>query len=240
MEASINITSIAHNQKDQAMKVTIPKPCHENWANMTPEEKGRFCQVCSKSVRDFTTATDFEIMADLADNPNICASFRPDQLDRNLSYSFLNALFAKFAVGFVLTSGGIVSAQTQPKANHPVKTTSPTKITGEVVQVQIPKTTPAPRDQNKPFKLGKIAVSDADKPNTNTPPIRLGAPLYINENNLPLYVLEGKMITNKQFQQIDANDIKDLKVLKGKDATSKYGAKGKNGVVIVSLKKKAK
>ena len=197
------------------MKVTIPKPCHENWATMMPEEKGRFCQVCSKSVRDFTTATDLEIMTDLAENPNICASFRPDQLDRNLSYSFLNALFVKFAVGFVLTSGGIVSAQTQPKANHSVKTASPTKITGEVVQVQVPKATPVPRKQNKPFKLGKIAVSDADKQNPKTPQLNLGKPLAINENNLPLYVVEGKMITNKQFQQIDANDIKDLKVLKG-------------------------
>ena len=219
------------------MKVTIPKPCHENWANMTPEEKGRFCQVCSKSVRDFTAATDLEIMADLTENPNICASFRPDQLDRNLSYSFLNALFAKFAVGFVLTSGGIVSAQTQPKANHPVKTASPTKITGEVVQVQVPKE-PVKPEQIRSFPLGKIAISDADKQNQKTPQFNLGKPLAINENNLPLYVVEGKTMTNKQFQQIDANDIKDLKVLKGKDATSKYGAKGKNGVVIISLKRK--
>ena len=222
------------------MKVTIPKPCHENWSNMTPDEKGRFCQVCSRSVRDFTTATDFEIMADLSENPNICASFRPNQLDRNLSYSFLNALFAKFAVGFVLTSGGIVSAQTQPKANHPVKTTSPTKITGEVVQVQVPKE-PIKPEQIRSFPLGKIAISDADRPNPKTPQIRnTGAPLSINEKNLPLYIVEGKTITNKQFQQIDTNAIKDLKVLKGKDATSKYGAKGKNGVVIVSLKRGVK
>ena len=220
------------------MKVTIPKPCHENWAAMTPEEKGRFCQVCSKSVRDFTTATDLEIMAELSENPNICASFRVDQLDRNLSYSFINSLFAKFAVGFVLTSGGIVSAQTQPRVNQPVKTSSPTKITGEVVQVQIPKE-PVKRDPNTPFRLGKIAISDADRQNPNTQQIRTtGAPLSINEKNLPLYVVEGKIITNKQFQQIDAKNIKDIKVLKGKDASSKYGAKGKNGVVIVSLKGK--
>ena len=221
------------------MKVTIPKPCHENWANMTPEEKGRFCQVCSKSVRDFTSASDLEIITDLSENPNICASFRVEQLDRNLSYSFINSLFAKFAVGFVLTSGGIVSAQTQPKVNQPVKTDVPVHVKGEVAPISSPKTTPVKRDQNTPFRLGKIAVSDADRQNPNTQQIRTtGAPLSINEKNLPLYVVEGKIITNKQFQQIDANNIKDIKVLKGKDATFKYGAKGKNGVVIVSLKGK--
>jgi len=202
------------------MKITIPKPCHENWATMTPEEKGRFCQVCSKSVRDFTNATDMEIMEDLTENPNICASFRPDQLDRNLSYSFLNSLFAKFAVGFVLTSGGIVSAQTQPKVNPPTKTDIPVQVKGEVAPISSSKTTPVQREQDTPLRLGK--------------------PLYINENNLPLYVLEGKMITNKQFQQIDPNNIKNLKVLKGKDATSKYGAKGKNGTVMITLKRKEK
>jgi len=202
------------------MKVTIPKPCHENWTIMTPEEKGRFCQVCSKSVRDFTNATDMEIMADLTENPNICASFRPDQLDRNLSYSFLNSLFAKFAVGFVLTSGGIVSAQMQPKVNPPTKTDVPVQVKGEVAPISSSKITPVQRDQDTPLRLGK--------------------PLYINEKNLPLYVLEGKMITNKQFQQIDPNNIKNLKVLKGKDATSKYGAKGKNGAVMITLKRKEK
>ncbi|KFC19236.1 hypothetical protein [Chryseobacterium sp. FH1] len=220
------------------MKVTIPKPCHENWSNMTPEEKGRFCQVCSKSVRDFTSASDLEIITDLSENPNICGNFRVDQLDRNLRYSFINSLFAKFAVGFVLTSGGIVSAQTQPKVNHPAKTDVPLKVKGEIVQVSPPKSQPVRIDQTKPFRLGKIAVADANQQNPNKPQFRTGAPLAINENNQPLYVVEGKMMTYKQFQQIDANNIDDIKLLKDKDATSKYGAKGKNGVVIVRLKKK--
>jgi hypothetical protein len=222
------------------MKVTIPKPCHENWATMTPEEKGRFCQVCSKSVRDFTNASDLEIINDLSQNPNICANFRIDQLDRNLSYSFINSLFAKFAVGFVLTSGGIVSAQTQLKANHPLKTDVPIQVRGEVAQVQPPKTQPAQTDQNRPIRLGKIAISDTDRQNPKTQQIRLGAPLSINENNQPLYVVDGKTITNKQFQQIDAKNIKDIKVLKGRDAISKYGAKGKNGAIIITLKRKMK
>lgn len=215
------------------MKITIPKPCHENWAAMAPDEKGRFCQVCSKSVRDFTTAIDLEIMEDVSENPNICASFRPDQLDRNLSYSLLNTMFAKFAVGIVLTSAGIVSAQTQPKANHPVNKNAPVYVKGEVAPISIPKKTPVKNAQQTPLTLGKIAILNDNKPQQirNT-----GEPLVIK--NQPLYILEGKIITDEEFWKVDRNSIQDQKVLKSKDATSKYGKKGKNGVVIVSLKKK--
>ena len=199
------------------MKVTIPKPCHENWAAMTPEEKGRFCQVCSKSVRDFTNASDQEIIDDLSQNPNICANFRVDQLDRNLSYSFLNSLFAKFAVGFVVTSGGLVAAQTQPQQNHPVKTNTTTKKTGEIVVAQVPKK-PVKIDRNSGFALGKIASTGVNRPDA------------------PIYVLNGKIITENTFYKINPDTIQKMKVLKGKDATSKYGAKAKNGAVIITLK----
>ena len=195
------------------MKVTIPKSCHENWATMMPNEKGRFCQVCSKSVRDFTSASDQEIMADLSENPNICANFRIDQLDRNLSYSFINSLFAKFAVGFVLTSGGIVSAQTQPKVNPPVKTDVPVQVKEEVTQ-----------------------ASDTKRIQQ---PIVLGKPLY-NHNNEPLYIMEEKIISNEKFRQIDPNSIEKLEVLKGSAATALYGSKAKNGAVVITLKGKKK
>jgi hypothetical protein len=35
-------------------KITIAKPCHENWNKMSEEEQGRHCAVCSKVVKDFT------------------------------------------------------------------------------------------------------------------------------------------------------------------------------------------
>lgn len=203
------------------MKVTIPKPCHENWATMTPEEKGRFCQVCSKSVRDFTNASDQEIIDDLSQNPNICANFRVDQLDRNLSYSFLNSLFAKFAVGFVLTSGGLVAAQTQSQPHHPVKANAITKVTGEIMVAKVPKK-PVKIDKNSPFILGKIASTSVDRA------------------DVPVYVLNGKIITENTFNKINPDTIEKMKVLKGKDATSKYGAKAKNGAVIITLKGKKK
>lgn len=35
-------------------QITIPKPCHEDWAKMSLTEKGRFCKLCTKEVIDFS------------------------------------------------------------------------------------------------------------------------------------------------------------------------------------------
>lgn len=43
------------------LKLSIPKPCHEDWGSMTPNEKGRHCAVCAKTVTDFTQMSDDEI-----------------------------------------------------------------------------------------------------------------------------------------------------------------------------------
>jgi hypothetical protein len=62
---------------------TIPKPCHENWSAMTPNEQGRFCSQCSKSVTDFTQMSNDEIIIYLKTNKNfqVCGRFRNDQLE---------------------------------------------------------------------------------------------------------------------------------------------------------------
>lgn len=33
---------------------SIPKVCQENWLQMSPTEKVRFCQLCQKNVFDFS------------------------------------------------------------------------------------------------------------------------------------------------------------------------------------------
>ena len=50
----------------------IPKPCHENWEQMTPNEKGRFCSSCSKTVIDFTKPNSF---TEIQDFENVCGRF---------------------------------------------------------------------------------------------------------------------------------------------------------------------
>ncbi len=48
---------------------------------------------------------------------------------------------------------------------------------------------------------------------------------------VPLYVLDGKRITEKEMRGLDPNKIAAINVLKDKMATDKYGDSGKNGVV---------
>ncbi|MGE8513035.1 MAG: hypothetical protein ACN6N7_10075 [Chryseobacterium culicis] len=86
------------------MKITIPKPCHENWNAMTPEEKGKFCAVCSKTVHDFTGFSDEELVARFNLEENICGRFREDQLGKNLNFSIAGTL----ALG-ILMAGSIVN-----------------------------------------------------------------------------------------------------------------------------------
>lgn len=63
--------------------ISIPKPCHEDWSQMTPNEKGRFCQSCTKTVVDFTKMSTSEIQDYIYKNKNqrICGHIKQSQLD---------------------------------------------------------------------------------------------------------------------------------------------------------------
>lgn len=64
-------------------KITIPKPCHEDWDKMTPDETGRFCNSCSKSVVDFTQMLPNEIQDFFVKNQGqkVCGRFKNSQLN---------------------------------------------------------------------------------------------------------------------------------------------------------------
>lgn len=195
------------------MKLTIPKPCHENWETMTPAEKGRFCSVCSKTVRDFTVASDDEII-DVFSNTmdkDICGNFYDSQLNRNLQYSYINSIFVKFAVGFILTTGGFVSLQAQENKPNGIIN----KVPGVVINQ--PKDTLITRQMT----IGGISSG-------------------VRDDQKALVVMDGKVISLKDFEALDSNSIKTVNVLKGASATAIYGAAAQNGVIIITTKKKFK
>jgi TonB family protein len=56
--------------------------------------------------------------------------------------------------------------------------------------------------------------------------------------NPPLYVLDGQPLTADELNKISPNDIESINVLKDASATSIYGEKGKNGVILITSKVK--
>ena len=69
-----------------SIQLSIADPCHENWNNMLPEEKGRFCLSCQKTVVDFTNMSDGQVFDYFKNyNGNTCGQFTPQQLDRDIA-----------------------------------------------------------------------------------------------------------------------------------------------------------
>ncbi|WDO11965.1 carboxypeptidase-like regulatory domain-containing protein [Flavobacterium sp. WW92] len=66
------------------INISIPKPCHENWQEMTAVEKGRFCNSCQKTVYDFTKLSDRQLIQKINSEPNSCGRFLKTQLNKDL------------------------------------------------------------------------------------------------------------------------------------------------------------
>ena len=79
-----------------SLRLDIPVPCHEDWAKMLPEEKGRHCKQCCKTVVDFTDMSDQEIVRYFQEkaqggggggkgSAGTCGRFMAEQLGRDLA-----------------------------------------------------------------------------------------------------------------------------------------------------------
>ncbi|MEZ7866899.1 MAG: TonB family protein [Paludibacteraceae bacterium] len=53
----------------------------------------------------------------------------------------------------------------------------------------------------------------------------------------PLVLLDGETISHERMNEIDPNTIQEINVLKDQASISMYGEKGKNGVILIKLKK---
>ena len=66
------------------LKISIPKPCHEDWNAMTANQQGRHCTSCAKTVVDFTQMSDEEVKHFLINKKEekLCGRFNNTQLHR--------------------------------------------------------------------------------------------------------------------------------------------------------------
>lgn len=67
--------------------------------------------------------------------------------------------------------------------------------------------------------------------------VRIRGTHSINGSNEPLYIVDGMPILGGEFATINPNDFESVSVLKDAAATSIYGSRGSNGVILVTTKK---
>lgn len=87
---------------------------------------------------------------------------------------------------------------------------------------------------------GRIAgvqiMSTEGQPGTDADIVIRGAN-SLTQDNSPLYVVDGFPIESSLSNAIDPGDIESIEVLKDASATAIYGARGANGVILITSKK---
>ncbi len=103
----------------------IPEPCHENWEQMSPAQKGRFCDSCAKQVIDFSSMSDQQILNVLsAAAGKTCGRFTADQLNRPFQKE----------IPFLLSPRKAIVATLLPVAIITGTASCQDKLTGKVAQ----------------------------------------------------------------------------------------------------------
>lgn len=176
----------------------------------------------------------FMVMEEMPEYPGglkACMDF----LARNIKYPAL-ALEAKaegrVIVQFVVDKDGSIIEPKVARSVHPSLDAEALRVVGLMPKWKSGKQ----RGQNVRvqfampvvFRLPGVTASSAG-----------GVEIKLNEDKpAPLVIVDGKETTSTVLQAIDPNKIESISVLKDKEATTVYGEKGKNGVILVTLKVK--
>lgn len=86
-------------------------------------------------------------------------------------------------------------------------------------------------------RLAGVVVSSPDAQPGSGLNIVIRGDNSITQDNSPLYVVDGFPIEDPDQNMVDPNDIASIEVLKDASATAIYGARGANGVIIITTKK---
>lgn len=160
----------------KSKQLKIDKPCSENWEKMTPTERGRFCDKCSKNVVDLTRKTPAEIFKIYKENKgSMCGRIRPSQLEHampeiGIQYS-LSLPYGKAAAGLMIAASVLGTEEIYAQAvKNPVEQVSAGKENQEVQSEKEIKE--VKRHEELPIcpvkqLSGKITDKDSGKPLVN-------------------------------------------------------------------------
>lgn len=125
------------------------------------------------------------------------------------------------------------------------------EVTGSTVQVggeQLENMPVASLEQALQGKMAGVSITASSGTPGSVQDIRIRGVSSITAGNEPLYVIDGVPIVNNNVSgtsagsslsslaNLNSNDIESITVLKDASATAAYGARGANGVIVISTK----
>ena len=117
--------------------------------------------------------------------------------------------------------------------------TKKSDLTGSVASIKMTDTNQAPVASVDQALQGRIAgvdiMSTTGEPGATTS-IRIRGTRSVSASNEPLIVVDGVIDAVQDLSDIDSSDIDNISVLKDASSTAIYGARGSNGVIIVTTK----
>lgn len=113
-------------------------------------------------------------------------------------------------------------------------------LTGAIASVKMPDLLKAPVRSFDEALAGRVAgvqVSSSDGQPGSAISIIIRGNNSVTQNNSPLYVVDGFPLEDPDNNIINPHEIASIEVLKDASATAIYGARGSNGVIIITTKR---
>jgi len=129
----------------QTYKISIPKPCTEDWDKMTKTDQGKLCVACNKVVIDFTGMSTQEILHVLLNQKGkkVCGNFYNTQIKNPIQYMAPTrkmkwpAMAAMLVAGLFTVAPAITHAQRNTeKVVHPVSVRIDQSGTNETINTE--------------------------------------------------------------------------------------------------------
>lgn len=145
-----------------------------------------------------------------------------------------NALDEVVVVGYGITtrrayagSSVISSGPTKAQIRRQNKRAYQNKLAGQIQSNSI--------NQSLQGEVSGVTIVEGSDKSKEASKILIRGFGSINGNNKPLYIVDG-VISDENLNNVSPNDINNITVLKDASATSIYGSRGANGVIVVSTK----
>jgi TonB-dependent SusC/RagA subfamily outer membrane receptor len=205
----------------------IDEACTEKWDKMTQLDNGKFCNNCNKTVFDFTTATDNEIIKHIESMKGkmFCGRFEEGQLDRWVEKSNIkttNPSLYKYLLSFILLTGGqsLYAQHIAAQEKIVLKQKADSTLNASILKSEVP---------DEVCDTAKRVVVKETR-------IRMGAVRTLTGNNEPLIILDGTKCKIPMLGKLAPEKIKSIEIMKSSTATALYGSEGANGVIIITSK----